>query len=143
MCGLSAAIHSVVSLSGFDKVIPVHGSLADAIAAITGEDQDGDAPGSAEAAGDSGGAAGPPIPLQNPIDLDVVGDNIADMAAFTVEKHEFAHGDLPAGVREQALAEIRDSLWKMFKLGEERRQRLLAAAFRAASAKLDEVLARS
>lgn len=35
LCGLPEGIDSVVRLSGFDKIIPVHESISDAIAAIS------------------------------------------------------------------------------------------------------------
>ena len=35
LCGLPEGIDSVVRLSGFDKIIPVHDSIADAVAAIS------------------------------------------------------------------------------------------------------------
>ncbi len=37
LCGLPESIDSVVRLSGFDKIIPVHESIADAVAAIAGK----------------------------------------------------------------------------------------------------------
>lgn len=50
LCGLPESIESVVKLSGFDKIIPVHGSIADAVAAISGKVDVGDAPDAAEEA---------------------------------------------------------------------------------------------
>ena len=38
MCELSRTIRSIVSLSGFDKIIPVYGSLAEAIEAVAAKD---------------------------------------------------------------------------------------------------------
>lgn len=35
LCGLPESIDSVVRLSGFDKIIPVHESISDAVAAIS------------------------------------------------------------------------------------------------------------
>lgn len=142
MCGLTGPIRSVVALSGFDKIIPVHGSMTEALTAVSGEAVDAAADGEDEAAGDDPDASGAPIPLRNPIDLDVVGDNIAQMAAFTLEKHEFASGDLPADVREQALSEIEDALWKLFELRAQRRQEVVAEALRTAAETLDEVVGR-
>lgn len=37
LCGLQAGIESVVRLSGFYKIIPVHGSIAEAVAAVSGK----------------------------------------------------------------------------------------------------------
>ena len=42
LCGLPESIDSVVRLSGFDKIIPVHETIADAVAAITGKVDVGD-----------------------------------------------------------------------------------------------------
>ena len=142
MCGLTGPIRSVVALSGFDKIIPVHESMTEALTAVSGEEHGDDAGGGEEAAGDDPDASGAPIPLRNPIDLDVVGDNIAQMADFTIEKHEFANGDLPADVRERALSEIEDALWKLFELRAQRRQEVVAEALRTAAETLDEVVGR-
>ena len=143
MCGLKGPIRSVVALSGFDKIIPVHGSMTEALTAVSGEEHADGADGGKEAAGDDPDASEASIPLRNPVDLDVVGDNIAQMAAFTVEKHEFAAGDLPADVRERALSEIEDALWKLFELRAQRRQQVIAEALRTAVETLDEVVGRA
>ncbi len=37
LCGLPQSIESVVRLSGFDKIIPVHETIAEAVAAISGK----------------------------------------------------------------------------------------------------------
>lgn len=41
LCNMSGAIRSVVSLSGFDRIIPVHETLAEGLEAIPAEDRSG------------------------------------------------------------------------------------------------------
>ena len=50
LCGLPEGIDSVVRLSGFDKIIPVHESIADAVAAVSSRVNVGDAADAAEEA---------------------------------------------------------------------------------------------
>ncbi|MXX35004.1 MAG: STAS domain-containing protein [Gemmatimonadetes bacterium] len=52
LCGLPEGIESVVRLSGFDKIIPVHESVADAVAAIASKVDVGPAADAAEEAGE-------------------------------------------------------------------------------------------
>lgn len=78
------------------------------------------------------------------LDIELVGDNILDIAEFTVEKFEFrTDRTLPAELREQAVTEITDILWRRVERLKERRQEVLADMFNAAEAKLGEVVERS
>ncbi len=82
--------------------------------------------------------------IQTALDVELVGDNITDIAEFTVEKYEFrTDGTLPAEVREQAVTEIKDILWRRVERLKERRREVLADMFNAAEAKLGEVLDRN
>ena len=81
--------------------------------------------------------------IQTALDTELVGDNISDIAEFTVEKFEFrTDSTLSAEVREQAVAEIKDILWRRVERLKERRQEVLADMFNAAEAKLGEVIER-
>lgn len=82
--------------------------------------------------------------IQSALDIELVGDNVSDIAEFTVEKFEFrTDSALPAEVREQAVTEIKDILWRRVERQKERRQEVLADMFNAAEAKLGEVIERS
>ena len=82
--------------------------------------------------------------IQTALDIELVGDNISDIAEFTVEKFEFrTDSTLPAETREQAVTEIKDILWRRVERLKERRQEVLADMFNAAEARLGEVVERS
>lgn len=82
--------------------------------------------------------------IPSPVDYNVVGDNILDIAEFTVEKYEFRTGTtLSAETREQAVAEIRDVLWKRVEHLRARRRQILADMFNAAEVTLSKVLGKS
>ena len=74
VCSLSAPIREIFAVSNFDRILPTHSSETQAIDALAG-DQEPDA-----------GKAGR---LRNTIDFDIVGDNLRDIASFTVEKYEY------------------------------------------------------
>ena len=77
------------------------------------------------------------------LDVELVGDNISDIAEFTVEKFEFrTESTLPAETREAAISEIKDLLWERVEQLKERRKQVLADMFNAAEAKLGEVIER-
>lgn len=77
------------------------------------------------------------------LDVELVGDNISDIAEFTVEKHEFrTDSTLSAEIREAAIAEISDVLWRRVEQLKQRRQEILADIFNAAEAALGGVVER-
>ncbi len=79
--------------------------------------------------------------IRDSADFNVAGDNIVDIAEFTVEKHEFRNGvTLSAETRERAVAEIMDVLWRRVEQLRARRQQVLADMFNAAEATLNDVL---
>lgn len=142
MCQLSESILSVVAASGFDKIIPVHETRTDAINALSAwgdgaaADDDATDDGVPEA---DGGAL---ISIRSAVDMDIVGDNIADIAAFTVEKYEFANECLPPEMRADAEAAITDALWREVDVWKKRRKTIMAGMFRTAAATLERTLER-
>ena len=77
------------------------------------------------------------------LDMELVGDNISDIAEFTVEKFEFRTAStLSAETREAAIVEIKSLLWQRVEQLKERRRQILADMFNAAEAKLGEVIER-
>ena len=79
--------------------------------------------------------------VRNSIDFDIVGDNIQDMAEFTIEKYEFKNDTtLSAEIREEAIAKINESLWQQIEEMKLRRREILVRMFNAAEDKLNEVL---
>ncbi len=79
--------------------------------------------------------------IRSSVDFNVVGDNILDIAEFTVEKYEFRNDTtLTPELRERAVAEIRDVLWERVQQMRARRQQILADMFNAAEATLNEVV---
>ena len=82
--------------------------------------------------------------IRDAVDVKLVGDNVADIAEFTLEKFEYRMGSaLPAEVRKEAVAEIKDLLWQRVERLQQRRQEILADMFNAAEAKLGQVIDRN
>ena len=81
------------------------------------------------------------VTIKNSIDFGIVGDNILDIADFTVEKYEFRNDTtLPPDVREAAVSRIKDVLWQKVEAIKLRRQQILEDMFNAAQATLDDVV---
>lgn len=139
-CHLSEAVRAVFVTSGFDKIIPVHATRTEALSALSGAPGTDRVLGGEAEAGDSPDAGGTPITMRRAVDLNVVGENIADIALFTVEKHEFGNEDLPPDVRAEAISAIEDVLWQEVKVWQERRKEILAGMFLSAAATLENVL---
>ena len=81
------------------------------------------------------------VTIKNSIDFSIVGDNILDIADFTVEKHEFRNDStLAPEVREEAIERIKDVLWQKVEAIKLRRQRILEDMFHTAQATLEDVV---
>ena len=79
--------------------------------------------------------------VKSAVDLAIVGDNISDIAAFTVEKYEFKHDTtLSSELREAGDATIKDVLWKRVEELKRRRMQILAEMFTLAETTLEEVI---
>ncbi|MYD76210.1 MAG: hypothetical protein F4093_10890 [Gammaproteobacteria bacterium] len=79
--------------------------------------------------------------LRSPVNFDIVADNMLDIAEFTVEKYEFRNDTvLSAEMRENALKEIRNSLWVKVEEMRRRRKKILEEMFSLAEETLDEIL---
>lgn len=81
------------------------------------------------------------ITIKKAVDMEVLGDNILDIAEFAVEKHEFQSGaPLSDDVREAALQSARDALWEMVDKLKLRRKQILQALFEKADAAVEGVV---
>ena len=70
------------------------------------------------------------ITLKRAVDLQVVGENILDVADFAIEKYEFENDTtLSEEVREAAIEQIRDDLWDLVKDFRARRKKWLQMMF--------------
>ena len=79
--------------------------------------------------------------VRSAIDLAIVGDNISDIAAFTLEKYEFKNDTtLSSEIREEGNTKIKDVLWKRVDELKKRRMQILAEMFTLAETTLDEVI---
>lgn len=79
--------------------------------------------------------------VRSAVDLTIVGDNIDDIANFTVEKHEFKNDtSLSPETREEGIARIREVLWDRMEVLKKRRMQILAEMFTLAETTLDEVI---
>ena len=79
--------------------------------------------------------------VRSAVDLAIVGDNISDIAAFTLEKYEFKNDTtLSSEVRDEGDAKIKNVLWKRVEELKKRRMQLLAEMFTLAETTLEEVI---
>ncbi len=79
--------------------------------------------------------------IRSAVDFDIVGDNIQDIAEFTIEKYEFRNdSDLPDEIRKEAIAKINSALWQKVEELKLRRREILVSIFNAAEDTLNEVL---
>ena len=136
ICNLSRSIRDIVTVSGFDQIISLYDSQSAAIEAISGE---------AGAASDPAATGAPStIPMKSAVNFDIVGENIRDIANFTIEKFEYKNDrTLSLQTREAAIAEITNSLWRFVERLRKRRQKILEEMFSSAEAALDEVLGKT
>ena len=135
ICNLSRSIRDIVTVSGFDQIISLYDSQSAAIEAIVGE----------TGAESDPAATGAPstIPVKIAVNFDIVGENIRDIANFTIEKFEYKNDrTLSLQTREAAISEITNSLWQFVERLRNRRQKILEEMFSSAEAALNEVLAK-
>ena len=126
VCSLPGPIREIFAVTGFDRVVPTHGSETQAIDAL---------------ASDAGPGEQELGILRGTIDFDVVGDNLKDIAGFTIEKYEYINEcTLSKETREQALVRINDALWQRVEQLKRQRLLVLKEMFIAASRALDEVV---
>ena len=81
--------------------------------------------------------------VRSAVDLAIVGDNISDIAAFTLEKYEFKNDTtLSSETREAGDARIKDVLWKRVEELKRRRMQVLAEMFTLAETTLEDVISK-
>ncbi len=81
--------------------------------------------------------------IKSAVDLAIVGDNISDIAEFTLEKYEFKNDTtLSDEVREEGVTKVKDELWKRVEQLKKRRMQILAEMFTLAETTLEEVLSK-
>ena len=126
VCSLRGPIRETFAVTGFDRIVPTHGSETQAIDALATDAE----PGEQE-----------PGIFRGTIDFDVVGDNLKDIAGFTIEKYEYINEcTLSDELREQALVRINDALWQRVEQLKRQRLLVLKEMFIAASKALDEAV---
>lgn len=85
--------------------------------------------------------SGREITLKTAIDLDIVGENILDIADFAIEKYEYRHDTkLSAEEREAARRAAREALWRLVEAFKVRRKRVVKRMFDVADEALAEAL---
>lgn len=126
ICSLKPSIREIFVVSNVDRILPVHGSETEAIDALAGQSE----PDREEKE-----------VLRNEIDFDIVGDNLKDIAGFTVEKYEYINDcTLSQETRERVLVGINKALWECVEQSKRERLTILQNMFIAASSALDEAV---
>ena len=136
ICNFSNSIREIFSVSGFQGVISTYASRRAAIEAISGK---------ADVSDDEEDSHEPTtIPLRRAVDFDIVGENILQIANFTIEKYEYQNDrTLPLKTREEVVAEITNSLWQLVERLRARRKQVLTEMFKSAESVLQEVIAKT
>lgn len=81
-----------------------------------------------------------PINLKSAVDMQIVGENILDVADFAIEKYEFENDTtLSDEVRDEAIEKIREDLWDLVKAFRARRKEWLQTMFDTAHKAVGEV----
>ena len=81
--------------------------------------------------------------IKEEVDFAIVGDNISDLAEFTVEKFEFKREtSLSSETREEGIARIKEVLWKQVEILKRRRIQFLAEMFALSERALEEVVSK-
>ncbi len=129
LCSLSKPVYEVFSVSGFDQLIAIRASQAQALGELDGS-------GSKEEE-----TVFAPADLESSFDTDIIADNMRDIAAFTIEKYEFRHDcTLSEEMRERAKAKIERALSQRVGNMQQLHQRILRAMFVLADETLDELV---
>lgn len=81
------------------------------------------------------------ITIKSAVDLNIVGENILDIADFAIEKHEFQNDTrLSDEDRKEAVKRIRDALWEKVNDFRAKRQQWLQQMFDTADAVVEELV---
>lgn len=79
--------------------------------------------------------------VRSSVDFAIVGDNISDIAEFTLEKYEFKNNaTLSSETRVEGAAKIKEVLWQRVEELKKRRMQILAEMFTLAEKTLDEII---
>ena len=79
--------------------------------------------------------------MKSAVDMEIVGDNISDIAEFTIEKYEYRiDSTLSPEVREKAVSTIEEALWKKIEELNLLRKQYLAGLFNLADKTLSEIV---
>ncbi|MCY4574648.1 MAG: hypothetical protein OXF01_17845 [Gemmatimonadetes bacterium] len=77
--------------------------------------------------------------LKTAVDLEIVGENILDIADFAVEKYEFRHDTrLSPEAKQEAAEQVRAALWEVVEAFKIRRRQVLQRMFDTADKVVQE-----
>lgn len=81
------------------------------------------------------------INLKSAVDMQVVGENILDVADFAIEKYEFENDTtLSDELRDEAIEKVREDLWDLVKEFRTRRKQWLQTMFDTAHKAVEGVV---
>ncbi len=89
MCALSGPVREVVAISGFNQLISIYDSREEAINAITRGSRSKDDDGELTREEEEKMQNEKVLTLARSVDFNILGDNIQNIADFTIEKYEF------------------------------------------------------
>ena len=123
LCSLPTPIQQVLAVAGFDRILPIYDSRAEALGTRTVDN--------------------PLERLRLPREFSLadVADNVQDIALLTIEQHEFVNDrTLPEETRQKALTKIEAVLTDHLEELKRRRLKILKDMFALASRTLEETL---
>lgn len=129
LCSLSKPVYEVFSVSGFDQLIAIRVSQAEALGELDGSGSEQEE------------MEFVPADLESSFDTDIIADNMRDIAAFTIEKYEFRHDcTFSEEVREGAKTKIERALSQRVEDMQQLHQRILREMFTLAEDTLDDLV---
>lgn len=129
ICALSEPIKKLFTMTGLDQAMTLRGTRTEAIDEVIEGDAPEKQPGEAR------------LEVKEAVDYAIVGDNIEDIANFTLEKYEFTNDVvLSSEVREAATSRIKKVLWQEIERLKVHRKMLLEKMFKDAENTLNEVI---
>jgi anti-anti-sigma factor len=130
ICALSDSIRKLFAMTGLDQTLAIRGTRTEAMTEVEQDDAQQKRPEKVS------------IEVKEAVDYVIVGDNIGDIANFTIEKYEFSNDTvLSAEVREAATSGIKKVLWEEIERLKRHRKMLLEKMFKDAENALNEVIA--
>ena len=133
VCTPSNAIRDILQSTGIDRILTIHEKRAQALAAA----------GAQEEAKQQEAPAKTELVVRGAVDFGIVEENILAIADFAIEQYELSSSELSNEIKDEAIAEIKNALWRRVEELKRKRVKFLQGMVSAAERTLEEVVAKS